>query len=129
MENPYLNGGNIIEIMFTALPEEADIETKISILDAKTIALARLGSNVFDRISELEEKNIPASSFRERVHRGFNRIALALAFIPWLIWGVFAIAYGINDPAKVFTLVFWSSVAIYGTIYAIGWIIRGFMRP
>jgi hypothetical protein len=70
-------------------------------------------------------------STSERVSRGFHRLELFLAAIPLLAGGVFA-TYLAVDTANITPLVrglpitLAVTLAVYGVVRAIGWVIGGF---
>jgi len=66
----------------------------------------------------------------QRLERGFHRVGLVLAAIPmvaFFVWALMVPGDGYRELGARFTISAVVSWALYAAVWAIGWIIRGFM--
>jgi hypothetical protein len=66
------------------------------------------------------------SSTSQRINRGFHRLGVFLAIIvPLVVGGFFIAHHGLSDWEHVMLIPLFLSVAVYGGVRAIGWVISG----
>jgi hypothetical protein len=104
---------------------------RIENIEGRTAYMLGLICNLANELQVVVSQQKNALAAKERIITGFNRIGMTIGMPIAIISGLLGLANGNGAAEKAFYGAIsggLSGVFVYGTVWAIGWIIRGFMR-